>query len=383
MRILLGITGGIAAYKATGLIRALREIGHDVTVLPTENALRFIGKPTLEALSGKEIDIDLFSDVADVKHVELGQQADLILVAPATASFLARMTTGIADDLLMNAILASQAEVVLCPAMHTEMWFNSATQANVATLRERGVRIMEPASGRLTGKDSGPGRLPEVDDIVNFLFGKMPLAGKSVLVTAGGTREPIDEVRYIGNNSSGRMGVEIARAARDLGANVTLIAANLETAAPNGVDVIRVSSVAELEQAMDRPSDVIVMAAAVSDFTVANPYPGKLSRHGSLDLKLEATKDLIAGYMSQHPKTFGVGFALVDAKQDLVSVSRQKMWDKGVSMIVGNRTSALGSDDSQVELITDETQLTLAGSKSEIARELMRVVAGEIAGGAS
>lgn len=383
MRILLGITGGIAAYKATGLIRALREIGHDVTVLPTENALRFIGKPTLEALSGKEIDIDLFSDVADVKHVELGQQADLILVAPATASFLARMTTGIADDLLMNAILASQAEVVLCPAMHTEMWFNSATQANVATLRERGVRIMEPASGRLTGKDSGPGRLPEVDDIVNFLFGKMPLAGKSVLVTAGGTREPIDEVRYIGNNSSGRMGVEIARAARDLGANVTLIAANLETAAPNGVDVIRVSSVAELEQAMDRPSDVIVMAAAVSDFTVANPYPGKLSRHGSLDLKLEATKDLIAGYMSQHPKTFGVGFALVDAKQDLVSVSRQKMWDKGVSMIVGNRTSALGSDDSQVELITGETQLTLAGSKGEIARELMRVVADEIAGGAS
>lgn len=380
MRILLGITGGIAAYKATGLIRALREIGHDVTVVPTENALRFIGQPTLEALSGKPVDIDLFHDVADVKHVELGQQADLIIVAPATASFLARMASGVADDLLTNAILASRAEIVVCPAMHTEMWQNPATEDNVATLQERGVRVMPPASGRLTGSDSGPGRLPEVSEIVDFVFSERPLAGRSVLVTAGGTREPIDEVRFIGNSSSGRMGIEIAAAARDLGAEVTLLGANLAVPAPRGVSLIEANSVDELELAMDRDVDVIVMAAAVSDFKVEQPYLGKLSRSQGLQLSLAPTKDLIANFMSAHPNTFGVAFALVDSRADLVAVSRQKLWDKGVSLVVGNKTAALGSEDSEVLLVDSESEVKLEGSKASIAHQLMRRVASEIDG---
>lgn len=378
MRILLGITGGIAAYKATGLIRGLRELGHDVTVLPTENALRFIGKPTLEALSGKEIDIDLFSDVASVKHVELGQQADLILVAPATASFVARLATGIADDLLMNAILASTADVILCPAMHTEMWQNRATVANVETLVSRGIRVMEPATGRLTGADSGPGRLPEVQEILDFVFSGMPLAGKHVLVTAGGTREPIDEVRFIGNNSSGRMGMELARAARDAGARVTLIAANLEVGIPAGVEVVSVITVDELEQAMDRSADAIVMAAAVSDFRVENPYLGKLSRSSGLELKLVPTKDLIASYTAKHPSAYAVCFALADEKQDLETVSRQKLWDKGVSLVVGNKTSALGSTATAVLLVTAEDSEELAGSKDSVAREIVSRIANQI-----
>ena len=236
MRILLGITGGIAAYKAAGLLRALSELGHDVTALPTENALRFIGDATLEALSGKNIDPDLYGDVASVRHVQLGQDADLVVVAPATAAFLGRYAAGIADDLLLNALMASRAPVVVVPAMHTEMWQNPATVENVETLRARGVRVMDPASGRLTGEDSGPGRLPEVEDIVNFLFSSSPLAGKTVTVTAGGTRERIDQVRFIGNRSSGKTGVELAIAARDLGASVRLIACNLPST-PKGVEV--------------------------------------------------------------------------------------------------------------------------------------------------
>lgn len=378
MRILLGITGGIAAYKATGLIRGFRAAGHDVTVVPTDNALRFIGKATLEALSGKQIDNELFSSVADVRHVELGQQADLIVVAPATASFLGRLASGIADDLLLNAILASKADVVLCPAMHTEMWQNPATESNVELLSRRGIRIMEPAVGQLTGSDVGPGRLPEVEDILDFIFAAAPLSGKSVVVTAGGTREPIDEVRYIGNHSSGRMGIELARAARDLGANVTLIAANLEHDPPKGMEIIAVSSVDELELAMDRKADAIVMAAAVSDFKVENPYQGKHSRSSAPKLELTPTKDLIANYMALHPKTFGLAFALVDSRQDLAQVSRTKLWDKGVQLVVGNRTAALGSTETDVLLVDGESETRLTGSKSEVAMAIMKRVASEI-----
>jgi len=379
LRVLLGITGGIAAYKATGLIRGLRELGHEVTVLPTENALRFIGKPTLEALSGHAIDIDLFNDVASVRHVELGQQADLIIVAPATAAFLGRLAGGIADDLLMNAILASEAEVHVFPAMHTEMWHNPATRENVDTLERRGIKVVEPAVGRLTGSDSGPGRLPEVSEILETVFGTSPLAGKSVIVTAGGTRELIDEVRFIGNRSSGRMGVEIAKAARDLGAEVTLVSANLEAEPPKGIRNIAVSSVDELEQAMDQSADVIVMAAAVSDFQVAEPYAGKLKRSGEIALKLIATKDLIASYMSRHPNTFGVGFALVDEQQDLLAVSRQKLWDKGLSMVVGNRTSALGSDQTSTMLVSAASSEEIAGAKSDVAKQIVQSIAKQIA----
>ena len=372
MRILLGITGGIAAYKAAGLIRAFKELGHDVSVVPTENALRFIGKTTLEALSGENIDIDMYSDVAQVRHVELGQQADLVVVAPATASFISKLASGYADDLLTNAILASRAPVVICPAMHTEMWLNKATQHNAKLLLERGIRVMEPASGRLTGPDSGVGRMPEVEDIVDFCFGKS-LSGKKVIVTAGGTREAIDEVRFIGNRSSGRMGLEIAKAARDAGASVKLIACNLDTT-PAGMEVVHVTSVDELEQAMDHPADAIVMAAAVSDFRVRNPYLGKLSRSQTPNLDLVPTKDLIASYCAKYPKSFAVAFTLSDDKKNLESVSKKKLWDKGVALMVGNTTEALGSDTTAVLLVSRESVTEHEGPKSKVAKLIVEAI---------
>lgn len=378
MRVLLGITGGIAAYKAANLIRAFSEAGHEVTVLPTENALRFIGKATLEGLSGQNIDTDMYSDVAAVRHVALGQNADVIVVAPATAAFMGRLAAGIADDLLMNAILASDAPVFIAPAMHTEMWLNPATQANLEVLNSRGVRVMEPAVGRLTGEDSGPGRLPDVADIVDFVLGAGTLRGKKVIVSAGGTREPIDAVRYLGNSSSGRMGVEIAKAARDQGADVVLIAANLETPIPQGVRVERVSSVEDLELAMDQNADVLVMAAAVSDFKVANPYPGKLKRSGSMQVNLIATKDLVADYAANHPATFCVGFALTDDETELETVSRTKLWDKGLRLVVGNRISALGSESTSVLVVGPETTSELKGSKREVSKALVALIAASL-----
>ncbi len=373
MRILLGITGGIAAYKAAGLVRAFTELGHSVEVVPTENALRFIGKATLEALSGKNIDIDMYGDVASVRHVELGQKADLIVVAPATASFLARMASGLADDLLMNAILASSAPVVVCPAMHTEMWTNPATQNNVETLVSRSIRVMEPAIGRLTGADSGIGRLPEVADIVSFCLSG-PLTGKKILVTAGGTREAIDEVRFIGNRSSGRMGVELAIAARNMGAQVTLVAANLDQA-PSGMEVLRVSSVDELEQAMGSEADAIIMASAVSDFRVSEQFKGKLSRGDSLKLELEPTKDLIAAYCAKNPKAFAVAFTLAGSNQNVSELARKKLWDKGVHLMIGNTTEALGAANVSVSLVDRQKSENISGSKAEVARHILERVA--------
>ena len=378
MRILLGITGGIAAYKAANLIRAFSEVGHEVTVLPTENALRFIGQPTLEALSGHNIDIDMYSDVEKVRHVSLGQNADAIVVAPATAAFLGRLAAGIADDLLMNAILASEAPIFIAPAMHTEMWLNQATQANVATLMSRGVKVMEPASGRLTGEDSGPGRLPEVEEIVDFVLGAGQLRGKKVVVTAGGTREAIDAVRFIGNHSSGRMGVEIAKAARDQGADVTLIAANLEVPAPAGIETIRVESVSDLEVAMDQPSDVLVMAAAVSDFTVENPSAGQLTRSGSLQLTLTPTKDLVAGYAAKHPNSYVVGFALVESNGDVEEAARQKLAEKKLRLVVGNSIEALGSPETNVLVVSSNDTARLSGSKAEVAKSLVAVISNSL-----
>ena len=377
MRILLGITGGIAAYKAAGLIRGLGELGHQVTVVPTENALRFIGKPTLESLSGHAIETDMYQDVAQVRHVELGQQADLILIAPATASFIARYAAGIADDLMLNAILASKAPVIVCPAMHTEMWQNEATQANVATLQSRGVKVMEPATGRLTGDDSGPGRLPETQDIIAFALQDLALKGRRVIVTAGGTREPIDSVRYIGNSSSGRMGIEIAKAARDAGALVHLIAANIDLALPKGIEVTRVSSVDELELAMDLECDIMIMAAAVSDFRVENPYLGKLKRSNGLNLELTPTKDLIANYAANHPNTIHVAFALAEETQErLIEIARGKLWDKSVTAVIGNSFEALGSQETLVQFVTKDDAVELSGSKAQVSASIIELVAG-------
>ncbi|MDA8736890.1 bifunctional phosphopantothenoylcysteine decarboxylase/phosphopantothenate--cysteine ligase CoaBC [Aquiluna sp.] len=377
MRILLGITGGIAAYKAAGLLRAMSELGHEVTALPTQNALRFIGEATLEALSGKNIDSDLYGDVASVRHVQLGQEADLIVIAPATAAFLGRYAAGIADDLLLNALLASTAEVVVVPAMHTEMWQNQATIENVETLRSRGIRVMEPASGRLTGEDTGPGRLPEVEDIIEFLFASRPLSGKTVTVTAGGTREHIDDVRFIGNRSSGKTGIALALAARDLGAKVRLIACNLAQT-PKGMDVTHVESVADLSAALQESSDVLVMAAAVSDFQVANPHKGKLSRSTVPELKLSSTPDLLAAYTKQFPKSFAVGFALVDQEEDVVKASRSKLETKGAKVVIGNSVSSLEGSDTVVQYVDADSEVEIPGTKDEVAREIMRRVAAQL-----
>ena len=380
MRILLGITGGIAAYKAAGLVRGFSELGHDVTVLPTENALRFIGKPTLEALSGNPIDIDMYSDVAAVRHVELGQQADLIVIAPATASFLARLASGLADDLLMNAVLASAAPVIVCPAMHSEMWTNAATQSNVATLIDRGIVVMNPASGRLTGDDSGPGRLPEVTEILGFVTNRLLLSGKRVLVTAGGTREPIDSVRFLGNSSSGKQGIEVAKAARDAGADVTLIAANVSAPLPKGVKVEQVSTVAEMSAAMKPGFDVLVMAAAVSDFHVANPTAGKLPSKVIPNLVLSENPDLVARYTSDNPDTLVCGFALEDAQgPELSHRAKQKLGRKGLDMIVANSLSALSSDTNDVLVVDSSGEQGISGSKREIAQALIRLIATKLA----
>jgi len=377
LRILLGITGGIAAYKAAGLLRAMSELGHEVTALPTQNALRFIGEATLEALSGKAIDSDLYADVASVKHVELGQEADLIVIAPATAAFLGRYAAGIADDLLLNALLASTAPVVVVPAMHTEMWQNQATIENVETLRSRGIRVMQPASGRLTGDDTGPGRLPEVEEIIDFLFSISPLTGKTVTVTAGGTRERIDDVRFIGNRSSGKTGVALAIAARDLGAKVHLIACNLNDT-PRGIEVTQVENVAELSTALQKPSDVLVMAAAVSDFQVDNPDKGKISRSTVPEIKLSSSPDLLAAYAKKFPDSFAVGFALVDEGEDLIEASRSKLEAKGVKVVVGNRISSLDSNDTVVQFVDADSAAEIAGPKGDVAREIMRRVAAQL-----
>ena len=374
MRILLGITGGIAAYKAANLIRAFTEQGHAVQALPTQNALRFIGKATLEALSGTAIDNDMYQDVHEVRHVELGASADLIVVAPATANFLAKLANGIADDLLMNAILASTSAIYVCPAMHTEMWQNPATQANVATLRARGINVMEPASGRLTGSDTGPGRLPETEDIVSFVMGKKPLSGITVTVTAGGTREPIDQVRFIGNSSSGRMGIDIASAYRDQGALVRLIACNIEMPMPLGVEVIRASSVAELEQAMESPCDIMVMAAAVSDFRIDKPFHGKLPRGEAQTIDLIPTSDLIANFAANHSATFCIAFALVEDGADVEAVSLEKLSAKGVSAVAGNSISSLGSESSDITLVTKLGTLKHSGTKIELGKWLVEAI---------
>jgi len=374
LRILLGITGGIAAYKAANLIRGFSELGHEVKALPTQNALRFVGKATLEALSGSAIDDDMYQDVHEVKHVELGAKADLIVVAPATANFLAKLANGIADDLLMNAILASNSPIYVCPAMHTEMWQNFATQANVATLRARGIKVMEPASGRLTGSDTGPGRLPETEDILQFVMGDTLLSGVTITVTAGGTREPIDSVRFIGNSSSGRMGIEIATAYRDAGASVRLIACNIDLPLPTGVEVVRATSVAELEQAMDQPCEIMVMAAAVSDFEVQRPFKGKLPRGESKTIELTPTKDLIANFAANHPDSFCIAFALARDGADIEAISLEKLWAKGVSAVAGNTVSALGAETNELTLVTKDQVSKQSGTKVELGKWLVEAI---------
>jgi len=393
MRVIVGVTGGIAAYKATSIIRLLTEAGHTVKVIPTENALRFIGSTTLEALSHNSVDPDLYTDVASVKHVQLGKEADLIIVAPATASFLARFASGIADDLLANTLLVSNAPILLAPAMHTEMWNNKATMANVATLRGRGVAVLEPATGRLTGEDVGVGRLPEPEEIVAAALELLPpkaLAGKRILISAGGTQEPIDPVRYIGNRSSGKQGLALAAEASKRGAAVTLIAANL-LEVPSAIDnVIRVATAAELEAAIASElenADVLIMAAAVSDYRVENVSELKIKKSetgAELNLKLIQNPDILSGAVArvaaEHLNCLTVGFAAETASSpdNLTRLAQHKLIAKGCDVIVANNVSdgaVFGSDENEVLILTKSGTATgRTGSKTATANQLMDVI---------
>lgn len=358
-RIVVGVSGGIAAYKACTLVRQLTEAGHSVRVLPTESALRFVGAATFEALSGNPVHTGVFTDVHEVPHVRIGQEADLVVVAPATADLLARAVAGRADDLLTATLLTARCPVLFAPAMHTEMWFHPATVDNVATLRRRGAVVLEPASGRLTGADSGAGRLPEAEEIATFAQlllergDALPydLAGVKALVTAGGTREPIDPVRFIGNRSSGKQGYAVARVLAQRGADVTLVAGNTAGLVdPAGVEVVHIGSAAQLRDAVSKyapESNVLVMAAAVADFRPAQVATSKIKKGGASEpssIELVRNDDVLAGAVrarseGQLPNMQAiVGFAAEtgDANGDVLFHARAKLQRKGCDLLVVN-----------------------------------------------
>ena len=405
MNIVVGITGGIAAYKAVNVVRGLVLAGHDVHVVATEAALRFVGRPTLEAISRNPVHNELYEGVAEVRHVAIGQAAELIVVAPATANTIAKIANGLADDLLGNTILASKAPLILAPAMHTEMWQNPATVANVATLRDRGVRFVGPASGQLTGSDSGPGRMAEPDEIIAAVLeaagGDVPetegasgdLAGRRILVTAGGTREPLDPVRFIGNRSSGKQGVAIARAAAARGADVTLIVANLDDGVldglPASVAVQHISTTLELQEATllaAGTAELIVMAAAVADYrpeTVADRKIKKETQGDTLELRLVKNPDILHELTAgRHDGQVIVGFAAeTEPDRDaLLELAVAKAARKGVDYLVVNRvgwTETFGSDDNAV-IVLDATGRNVAearGGKQAVADRILDVVA--------
>ena len=401
MRIVLGVGGGIAAYKAALLLRLFSEDGHEVTVVPTEAALRFVGAPTWEALSGRPVQTDVWSNITDVPHVRIGQEADLVVVAPTTADLLAKAAHGLAGDLLTNVLLTARCPVVMAPAMHTEMWEHAATCANVETLRERGVTVVEPASGRLTGTDTGPGRLPEPETIhaaaMDVLRGGSAdlddadaagdLAGRRVLVSTGGTREPLDPVRYLGNRSSGKQGTAVAEAAAARGAQVTLVAANLEIPVQPGIDVVPVGSALELQREVEARAashDVVVMVAAVADFRPADYAGSKIKKtHDPADpdaaptITLVRNPDILAGLVADRgeaPSPLIVGFAAEtgDEHGSVLDHGRDKLARKGCDLLVVNEvgeTKTFGADDTTVHVLTRE-----GGAAVEIGPASKRVV---------
>lgn len=391
MRIVLGVGGGIAAYKAASLLRLFTESGHDVTVIPTDAATRFVGTATWEALSGKPVSNSVWDDVDKVNHVRLGHEADLIVVAPATADVLARAAAGLADDLLTGTLLMAHGPVVMAPAMHTEMWQHAATRANVATLRARGVTIIEPASGRLTGTDSGPGRLPEPADIFAAALaaaagsgGGGALRGRRVTISAGGTREALDPVRFLGNRSSGRQGMALAEAALAQGAHVTLVLAHAEVAPPRGCDVVRVESALQLHDAVLQalPStDVLVMAAAVADFRPVEVVATKIKKNDdgtdpiiTLVRNPDVLRDAVLAREGRTEPLVIAGFAAEtgDATADPLTHARAKLARKGCDFLVLNVVGSglvFGEDSNEVTILDAD------GSESAALRGSKRVVA--------
>lgn len=406
-QVIVGVSGGIAAYKACTVVRQLTEASHRVRVIPTESALRFVGAATFEALSGEPVCTDVFADVPAVPHVHLGQQADLVVVAPATADLLARAAAGRADDLLTATLLTARCPVLFAPAMHTEMWLHPATVDNVATLRRRGAVVLEPATGRLTGADSGAGRLPEAEEITTLAqlllerHDALPydLAGRKLLVTAGGTREPIDPVRFIGNRSSGKQGYAVARVAAQRGADVTLIAGHTAGLVdPAGVEVVHVSSAQQLADAVSKhapTADVLVMAAAVADFRPAQVATAKIKKgvEGPPTIELLRNDDVLAGVVrarahGQLPNMRAiVGFAAEtgDANGDVLFHARAKLRRKGCDLLVVNavgegRAFEVDSNDGWL-LASDGTESALQhGSKTLMASRIVDAIGTFLAG---
>jgi phosphopantothenoylcysteine decarboxylase / phosphopantothenate---cysteine ligase len=400
VNIVVGVTGGIAAYKTVHLVRLLTKAGHDVTVVPTEDALRFVGLPTWEAISRHPVTTSVHDDVARVRHVALGQNADLVVVAPATANSIAKITAGIADDLLGTTLLATEAPVLLAPAMHTEMWRNAATQANIATLVSRGVHLIGPAEGELAGGDSGPGRMAEPEQILAAaleLLAPRDLDGLRVVVSAGGTREPIDPVRFLGNRSSGRQGVALAAEAAARGATVTLVAANvsrdvLGEARHPSIGVVPVGTAAELAAAMRHASadaDVVVMAAAVADYRPASVSDQKVTKElgGLSSIELVETEDVVAALSAARGEGRApagqtiVAFAAEtsESADERLDRARRKRERKGVELLAVNLANAghgFEVGHNAVEIVGDGGAVVASaeGTKRQVARTILDAV---------
>ena len=395
MRVVLGVSGGIAAYKACELLRRFTESGHDVTVVPTAAALEFVGAPTWAALSGKPVATDVWTGVHEVPHVHIGQTADVVVVAPATADIMAKAAHGLADDLLTNTLLTARCPVVFAPAMHTEMWEHAATQANVATLRGRGIVVIEPAEGRLTGADTGKGRLPEPEEIFETALQVVAhggstgstdtgpdLAGRHVVVSAGGTREYLDPVRFLGNRSSGLQGYALARAAVARGAEVTLVAANVNLPDPAGVKVVRVETTRQLRDevvAAAATADAVVMAAAPADFRPTAVSAAKIKKRedGSAPaIELAQNPDILAeishGRLRAGQVVVGFAAETGDETGSVLELAQAKLARKGCDLLVVNDVSGgavFGSPDNEAVILSTSREPVAVprGSKAALA----------------
>ncbi|MFF9171540.1 MULTISPECIES: bifunctional phosphopantothenoylcysteine decarboxylase/phosphopantothenate--cysteine ligase CoaBC [unclassified Streptomyces] len=396
-KVVLGVSGGIAAYKACELLRRFTESGHDVLVVPTASALHFVGAATWSALSGNPVSTEVWDAVHEVPHVRIGQQADLVVVAPATADMLAKAAHGLADDLLTNTLLTARCPVVFAPAMHTEMWEHPATQENVATLRRRGAVVVEPAVGRLTGVDTGKGRLPDPAEIFEVCrrvlargVREPDLAGRHVVVSAGGTREPLDPVRFLGNRSSGKQGYALARTAAARGARVTLVAANTGALPdPAGVDVVPVGTAVQLREAVLKAAadaDAVVMAAAVADFRPATYAAGKIKKKDGQEpepIVLVRNPDILAEISADRARDGQVIVGFAAETDDVLANGRTKLRRKGCDLLVVNEVGerkTFGSEENEaVVLGADGSETPVPpGPKEALADTVWDLVAARL-----
>ena len=387
--VLLGVSAGIAAYKACDVLRRLQDDGLYVTVVPTPARLNFVGKATWEALSGRPVNSEVWENIPSVPHIELGERADVVVIAPATADLLARVAAGRADDLLTNSILATKAPILFVPAMHPQMWSNPATVANVATLRERGYFVMDPDTGRLTGKDSGQGRFPETSRIIEkvneITRHRADLRGKKILITAGGTREAIDPVRYIGNLSSGKQGYALAWAAAARGAEVTLISANSQLPDIEGLKTIHVVSAAEMEREVKNhfsTHDVLVMSAAVADARPSELVVEKIKKDALTQIDLTKNTDILAAMGKiKRPQQIIVGFA-AETSENSIALGREKRIAKGADLLYVNnvkRDEIFGSDMTAGTIISARGEAEISHcSKDTLANLLLDQVVEEL-----